>query len=141
MAWLMFWHDWCFSKVDVLIDIEWPHFILSVILNEQIRYLSLSKIKSVYIFLQFQRKYKLSEIFTWVGKFVILCVQVLFVHPHTTLHTPNSRYIFQDFECCMKCVALNESDITQSIELPKFRPTSILAKWKSILCKKRKWTH
>ena len=59
--------------VDVLINID----ILLCTLNEQIRYLSLSKIKSVYILLQFHRKYKLSEIFTWVGKFVILCVQVL----------------------------------------------------------------
>ena len=89
--------------------------------------------------------------------------------PHTALHSPNSRYSFRDFECCMKCeslsecvslrvlndqnfvlphttlytpvlkcVALNESDITQSVELPKFHPTSILAKWKSILCKTRK---
>ena len=28
---------------------------------------------------------------------------------HTTLHTPNSRYSFRDFECCMKCVAVSES--------------------------------
>ena len=62
----------------------------------------------------------------------------IFVCPHTTVYTPNSRYIFQDFKCCMKCVVLDEGDITQSVELPKFCPTNILAKWKSILCKKRK---
>ena len=28
---------------------------------------------------------------------------------HTTLHTPNSRYIFREFECCMECMAVSES--------------------------------
>ena len=28
---------------------------------------------------------------------------------HTPLHTPNSRYIFREFECCMKCMAVSES--------------------------------
>ena len=60
------------------------------------------------------------------------------VCPHTTLNTPNSRYIFRDFECCLKCVALNEIDINQIVEGPKFGPPSTLAKWINILCKKRK---
>ena len=45
---------------------------------------------------------------------------------HTTLYTPNSRYIFWYFECCMMCVVLSESDIIQSVEWSKFRNSSIL---------------
>ena len=59
--------------------IEWPHLTLSVSLNGQIRYFYWSKTKSIYILLHFHRKYRFSEKFTWVGKFVILYVQVLTV--------------------------------------------------------------
>ena len=58
--------------------IEWPHLTLSVSLNGQIRYFYWSKTKSIYILLHFHRKYRFSEKFTWVGKFVILYVQVLY---------------------------------------------------------------
>ena len=57
--------------------IEWQHLTLSVTLNGQIRYLYWSKIKSIYILLHFHKKYRFSEKFTWVGKYVILHVQVL----------------------------------------------------------------
>ena len=39
---------------------------------------------------------------------------------------PGSRYIFWHFECCMMCMVLSESDITQSFEWSKFHPSSIL---------------
>jgi len=63
--------------VDVLIDID----ILLCTLNEQIRYLSLSKIKSVYILLQFHRKYKLSDIYLpeWANLLSYVYRSLLFI--------------------------------------------------------------
>ena len=42
--------------------------------------------------------------------------------PHTALHTPNSRYSFRDFECCMKCVAVSESVSLRVLKDQNFVP-------------------